>query len=82
MRIGEIASSAEYRMDEHCKICQFLKSNFGFSNWKKFYKFVNFPNYKILVLQIENFQKFVNLPIWKILEIYEFSKLQNFGFAN
>ena len=34
MRIGEIASSTEYRMDEQSQNYQFLASNFGFRNWK------------------------------------------------
>ena len=36
MRIGKIASSAEYRMDEKFKNCQFLELNFGFQNQKFF----------------------------------------------
>ena len=35
MRIGKIASSAEYRMDEQFKNCQFLKPNFDFYKLKK-----------------------------------------------
>ena len=34
MRIGKIASSAEYRMDEQFQNCQFLKPNFDFPNLK------------------------------------------------
>ena len=34
MRIGKIASSAEYRMDEQFQNCQFLEPNFDFPNWK------------------------------------------------
>ena len=34
MRIGEIASSTEYRMDEQFQNCQLLEPNFGFPNWK------------------------------------------------
>ena len=33
MRIGKIASSAEYRMDEKFQSCQFLEPNFDFPNW-------------------------------------------------
>ena len=29
MRIGKIASGAEYRMDERFQNCQFLELNFG-----------------------------------------------------
>ena len=51
IRIGEIASSAEYRMDEHFQNLQIIGAKFWFSvNWKKFYKFVNFPNCRILEL--------------------------------
>ena len=32
MRIGKIASNAEYRMDKQFQSCQFLERNFGFSN--------------------------------------------------
>ena len=35
MKIGKIASSAEYRMDELLQHCQFLQLNFGLGNWKK-----------------------------------------------
>ena len=35
MRIGRIASSAEYWMDEQFQNFQFLEPNFGFPNWKK-----------------------------------------------
>ena len=34
MRIGKIASGAEYRMDEQFQNWQFLEPNFDFSNWK------------------------------------------------
>ena len=34
MRIGKIASSVEYRMDEQFQNCQFLEPNFDFPNWK------------------------------------------------
>ena len=34
MRIGKIASRAEYRMDEKCQNCQFLEPNFDFPSWK------------------------------------------------
>ena len=36
MRIGKIANSAEYRMDEQFVNCQFLEPNFGFPNEKNF----------------------------------------------
>ena len=34
MKIGKIACSAKYRIDEHFVNCQFLEPNFGFPNWK------------------------------------------------
>ena len=34
MRIGKIASSAEYRMDEQFQNCQFFEPNFDFPNLK------------------------------------------------
>ena len=48
MRIGVIASSAEYRIDEQFQNLPILELNFNFLNWKKFYKFVTFPTCKIL----------------------------------
>ena len=32
MKIGEIAKSTEYRMNEQFQICQFLEPNFGLPN--------------------------------------------------
>ena len=34
MRIGKMASSAEYRMEEQFQNYQFLEPNFGFPNWE------------------------------------------------
>ena len=34
IRIGKIASSAEYRIDKQFQNCQFLEPNFGFPNRK------------------------------------------------
>ena len=32
MRIGKIASSAEYQMDEEYQNCEFFEPNYGFPN--------------------------------------------------
>ena len=56
MRIGKIASSAEYRMDK-----QFQNLNFEFSKLNKFWKFVNFSSCKILEIpKISNLENFWN----------------------
>ena len=34
MKIGKIASSAEYQMNEQFQNCQFSELNFVFPNWK------------------------------------------------
>ena len=34
MRIGKIATSAKYQMDEESQNCQFLEPNYGFPNFK------------------------------------------------
>ena len=73
MRIGEIASSAEYRIDEQLQNLSICGVKFWFSNFKKFWKFFNFPISKIPkiseILQIYNL-KHDNLPNWKILEFW------------
>ena len=58
MKIGEIASSVEYRMDEYFQILP----NFDFLNWKK--NFIIF-----LIFQIGKFWNSVNFPSCKVLEI-------------
>ena len=45
MRIDKIASSAEYRMYESFRNCQFLVPNFGFLNGKS-QKFVKFGQFR------------------------------------
>ena len=52
MRIGKIASSVEYRMDE--ENCQFLKPNFDFRNWKK-----------LQISQFSNSNNSKNFAFWK-----------------
>ena len=47
MRIGKIASSAEYRMDEQFQNCEFSEPNFDFRNWKKSRNFLIFQIGKI-----------------------------------
>ena len=42
MRMGKIASSAEYLMDEQFQNCKFLEPNFDFLNWKKSRNFLIF----------------------------------------
>ena len=71
MRIGKIASSVEYRIDEQFQNCQFLEPNFDSSNWKK--------SQDILIFQFENFDKFF---IWEILKICNLANLQKIQFGN
>ena len=47
MRIGEIASSVEYRMDEQFENCQFLEPNFDFTNSKNSRNLLTFQFGKI-----------------------------------
>ena len=63
--IGEIASSAEYQMDEKLQNFKFLEQNFGFLNWIFFFR-------NLLIFQIRQFRKF---PIRKIRKIRIFQKL-------
>ena len=74
MRIGKIASSAEYRMNEQFQNCFFLEPNFGFRNWKKSSN-SNLDN-------SENFQfgKFKRLPITKIRIIFNSENSKNIRF--
>ena len=48
MRIGKIASSAEYRMDEQLQNLTTFGAKLWFSKLKIFWKFVNFQIWKIL----------------------------------
>ena len=64
MKIGKIARSVKYRMDEQFQNCQFSKTIFDFLNWKN--------SRSLLIFQFKQFQKF---PIFKIPKI---SKLGNF----
>ena len=66
IRIGEIASSAVYRMNEF----KFVELNYGFLNWKY--------SMNLSIFLIVKFWKFVNLPILKISDIYLFSDIENF----
>ena len=85
MRIGEIVSSAEYRMDEPFQNCQFWI--FGIPNWKK--------SRNLLIFQLEQcqrisslensktcqFEKFQKLLNWKIRNILTFENSKNFRFV-
>ena len=71
MRIGKIAGSAKYQMDEEFQNCQSLEPNFDFPNWKKTLKFLNFPIWTIPeysnLKNSEEFQfgKFQKIVIWQ-----------------
>ena len=52
MKIGEIASSVEYRMDEQFQNLPGFRTKFWFYKLKKFYKFINFP-----MRNFQNWQK-------------------------
>ena len=94
MRIGKIASSAEYRGDEQFQNFQLL-AKFWFYKLKEIYKFVNFTiwkNPKIVKLKSsENFQseisknlqfgKFWKLSIRKIRKICTFGNSKNLEFG-
>ena len=69
MRIGKIASSAAYRMDEQFQNFQFLEPNFDFPNWKKSRNF--------LIFQFGQFQK---PQIWKIRQSFNLKNSKNFQF--
>ena len=67
------------------KIFQFFQSNFGLPNWEKFYKFLNFPIWKIpKIFQISQFRRSSKFPLLtnlqnnKISELVQFRKLANF----
>ena len=48
IRIAQISSSAEYRMDERFQNLSIFRILIKFPKLKKFWKFVNFPHCKIL----------------------------------
>ena len=59
MRIGKIASSAEYRIDKQFQ--NLLIFGISISKLKKFGKFVNFSSFKILEIpKISNLKNFLN----------------------
>ena len=68
MRIGKMASSAEYRMDKQFQNFQFLKPNFGFSSFLvvQFGQFQKFLSWKV---QKFGFRKIPEISIWKISKI-------------
>ena len=70
MRMGKIASSAEYRMDEQFQNCQFLEQNFDFLNWRKSRNF--------LIFQFGQFQK---LEIWKNRKIFNLENSKDLKFG-
>ena len=76
MRIGEIASSTEYWMDEEFQNCQYLESKFAFPNWKN--------SRNLLIFQFRQFQKFAILKISKICNLinseffFKIGSLENF----
>ena len=66
MRIGKIASSAKYRMDEQFQNCQFFEPNFDFPN-SKILKFLNFPIWTIP--KTSSFKNSKNLQFGKFKKI-------------
>ena len=64
MKIGKIASSAEYRMDKQLQNCQFLQPNFGLPHWKSSRNLLNF--------QFGQFQKFLMRQVSKIVNLENF----------
>ena len=92
MRIGEIASGEEYRMDEQFQ--NFLTFE-NFLQLKRFWKFVNFSSCKILKkfqfynwenkkkyfaireISMSQFEKWPNIRNFSIKKINEFWKLNN-----
>ena len=75
VRIGEIANSAEYRMDEQNQNLPIFEIKLKFSKLKKkfqkFPKFYNFENHQISIIdKLKNNNK--------ISEIVEFQKLASF----
>ena len=77
MRIGKIASSAEYRMDEQFKNGQFWEPKFGFPKWKNSSNLLIFDFKSSKSFQFEKFRKF---SIWKISKISKSGQLQKFAF--
>ena len=77
MRIGNIASSAEYRMDEQFQNFQFLEPNLDFPNWKKISKFLNFQNWTIA--KTSNLKNSKNLQFGNFTKI-QFGNFQKFSF--
>ena len=75
MRIGKIASSAEYRMDELFQNCRFLEPNFDFSNWNNFEisSFSNLDNFKH---QVQKIRTIFNLGNSKNVQFGKFKKIQ------
>ena len=74
IRIGEITSSAEYRMDEQFQNLPIFGINFWFSKlvkkFQKVPKFYNFENYQISIPE--------NSKNRKIYGIFQFRKIVNF----
>ena len=61
MRIDKIASSTEYRMDEHFKKFPIFRAKSWFSKLEEFKNFIDFANYKIIkISQILQFRKSSN----------------------
>ena len=75
MRIGEIATSAEYQMDEQFRSRQFLGANFGFPNWKNSRNLLIFQFRQFQTFPIRKTQKISNLKKSKNLEFWKFQKL-------
>ena len=69
IRIGKIASSAKYRMDDQFQNFLFLEPNFGFPNWKN--------SRSLLIFQFKKFRKFVIIKIPKG-GILKMRKISNF----
>ena len=67
MRIGKIASSVEYRMDEQFHNWKFLEPNFGYPNYKN--------SRNLLIFQFEKFQEF---PVLKIPRICNLKNKEKF----
>ena len=82
MRIGQRASTAEYRIDKPFQNLPTFKPNFGFSNWTNFRKLLIFQIYffkfkefhSFSICEIPNFFKLENA------KKFQFGKLQNFQF--
>ena len=74
MRIGKIASSVKYRIDEPFRNCPFLELNCDFPNG--FFFFTN-----LFIFQFGQFQKFPNLLIWKLPKVDNLENSKNLQFA-